>query len=125
MRFLPNVNVPPVLGHRLADAGHQCRHCARIGLSRAADAATVEEARTNGEAIITHDLDYGHLLAFSGQAAPSVIILRLRNTHPDNQFARLQGAWAHIEQPLRQGAITVLDDAATRIRALPLGSAGG
>lgn len=41
------------------------------------------EAGRNSETILTHDLDYGHLLAFSGETAPSVIIFRLRITHPD------------------------------------------
>jgi predicted nuclease of predicted toxin-antitoxin system len=40
-------------------------------------------AKAGGEVIVTHDLDYGHLLAFSGEADQSVIIFRLRNAHPD------------------------------------------
>ena len=40
-------------------------------MSRATDSEIVAEARRTGEVIITHDLDYGHLLAFSGEQAPS------------------------------------------------------
>jgi predicted nuclease of predicted toxin-antitoxin system len=95
-----------------------------IGMAQASDVELVEEARRNEEVIVTHDLDYGHLLAFSGQPAPSVTILRLRNVHPDNLFDRISRAWPEIEGPLSEGAIVVLEDAAHRIRRLPLSPAG-
>lgn len=78
------------------------------------------EARVHQEVIITHDLDYGHLLALSGESAPSVMIFRLRNTHPDNLFAQMMRVWAEIEGPLQRGAIVVLEDAALRVRPLPI-----
>lgn len=76
------------------------------------------------EVIVTHDLDYSHLLAFSGEPAPSVIILRLRNIHSDNLLNRILRAWPEVEEALSEGAIVVLEDAAHRIRRLPLSSAG-
>ena len=120
MRFLLNMNAPPELGRRLAAEGHVCRHVRDISLARADDTAILETARANQEAIITHDLDYGHLLAFSGEPSPSVIIYRLRNTHPDNLFARIKEVWPEIEQPLSQGAIITLEDATLRIRRVPI-----
>jgi len=120
MRFLLNMNVPRELGRRLTTAGHECRHVGDIGMAQASDVAIIEEARRNKEIIVTHDLDYGHLLAFSGEPAPSVIIFRLRNTHPDNLFARIRGTWPEIEKPLLEGAIVALEDAAFRIRRLPI-----
>ena len=82
MKFLLNMNLPRVLGKRLVAAGHLCRHVGDIGLGAASDVEIMVEAGRNHETILTHDLDYGHLLAFSGETAPSVIIFRLRNTHP-------------------------------------------
>lgn len=120
MKFLLNMNVPRELGGRLIAGGHESRHVSDLGLSQADDAAIVEEARRNKEVIVTHDLDYGHLLAFSGEPAPSVIIFRLRNTHPDDLFARIMSTWSEIEKPLFGGAIVVLEDAALRIRRLPI-----
>lgn len=103
MRFLLNMNVPRSLGRRLVAAGHECRHAGEIGLSFSGDAAIVEEARTRKETILTHDLDYGHLLAFSGEQAPSVMIFRLRNTHPDNLLTRILSSLREIEEPLLRG----------------------
>jgi len=74
MRFLLNMNGPRGLGRRLTESGHVYRHVGDIGMARARDSAIVEKARESGEVIVTHDLDYGYLLAFSGQQSPSVII---------------------------------------------------
>ena len=67
MRFLLNMNVPRELGRRLTAKGHECRHSGDIGMTQASDVAIMEKARANKEIIVTHDLDYGHLLAFSGE----------------------------------------------------------
>lgn len=120
MRFLLNMNLPRKLCRLLAEAGHVCRHCGDVGLARAADPAIVEMARAHGEAVLTHDLDYGGVLAFSGQASPSVVIFRLRNTNCENLRDRLLGVWPQVSRPLAEGAIVVIEDAAVRIRALPI-----
>ena len=120
MKLLLNMNVLPQLAPRLVAAGHLCRHARDIGLERAEDPEIINAAKAGGEVIITHDLDYGHLLAFSGEAAPSVIIFRVRNTHPEALFRRLTECWVDIEEPLRRGAIVTVEDAAVRIRLLPI-----
>jgi len=84
MKFLLNMNLPRSIGRQLKTLGHSYRHVRDIGKSKASDLEIVIEAKSNKEVIITHDLDYGHLLTFSGEKEPSVIIFRLRNSHPDN-----------------------------------------
>jgi predicted nuclease of predicted toxin-antitoxin system len=120
MQFLLDMNVPPSLGRNLISRGQKARHVKEIGMSRSDDLEIISEARKNTEIIITHDLDYGHLLAFSGEATPSVIIFRLRNTHPNNLFSQLIEKWPEIENPLLEGAIVVIEDNACRIRRLPI-----
>ena len=120
MKFLLNMNLPRVLGRGLAAAGHRCRHVGDIGLGQARDVEILAEAGRNGETILTHDLDYGHLLAFSGETAPSVIIFRLRNSQPDRLLRRLMTAWPEMEPSLKEGAIVVLEDAVLRVRRLPI-----
>src|SRR5271163_3018707 len=78
VKFLLNMNLPPAFGSMLASEGHEWRHVANLGMSRASDAAILAEAKSHGECVITHDLDYGQLLAFSGDSTPSVVIFRLR-----------------------------------------------
>jgi predicted nuclease of predicted toxin-antitoxin system len=122
VKFLLNMNLPRELGRHLASLGHACRHAGDIGLARAEDSVIVAEARRAQETVLTHDLDYGNLLAFSGEASPSVVIYRLANTLTSNLLQRLVAAWSQIESPLQEGAIVVIEDASVRIRRLPIAS---
>ncbi len=120
MNFLLNMNVHRDMAAPLKKRGHVCRHVGDIGMSRAKDVEIVVEAKKAGEIIITHDLDYGHLLAFSGEKAPSVIILRLRDLRTEEILSRLDSVWKEIEHPLMDGAIVSLSDKSLRIRHLPI-----
>ncbi len=120
MRFPLNMNLPRELGRRLAGAGHQCRHAGDVGLSRAGDREIVEVAREAGEAILTHDLDYGNLLAFSGAPGPSVVTFRLRKARAAALAAALIAAWEQVGEPIEGGAIVVIGDATVRVRRLPM-----
>jgi predicted nuclease of predicted toxin-antitoxin system len=62
------------------------------------------------------------LLAFSGERAPSVLILRVRDLRTDEIMARLDAVWNEIEVPLNEGAIVSLADKSLRIRRLPIES---
>ena len=120
MKFLMNMNIPRELCRLLESKGHECRHAGDIGLAKADDPEIVKEAKISKEVIITHDLDYGNLLAFSGEMLPSVIIFRVKNTHSQNLYKRLMSAWKEIEDQLSKGAIVVLEDSSLRIRNLPI-----
>ncbi|MDP1713616.1 MAG: DUF5615 family PIN-like protein [Anaerolineales bacterium] len=120
MNFLLNMNVHRDMTAPLEKRGHVCRHVSDIGMSRAKDVEIVAEAKRTDETIITHDLDYGHLLAFSGDSAPSVIILRLRDLRTYEIISRLDAVWSEIETPLMTGAIVSLSDKSLRIRNLPI-----
>ena len=122
MNFLLNMNIHREMAAPLEKRGHVCRHVGDIGMSRAKDVEIVAEAKKTGEVIMTHDLDYGHLLAFSGESAPSVIILRLRDLRTDEIMSRLDAVWKDIESPLLEGAIVSLSDKSLRIRTLPIES---
>ncbi len=120
MKFLLNMNLPRELGTLLKSKGHEWRHAGDVSLGDAKDSVIVQQARASGEVIVTHDLDYGHLLAFSGENSPSVIIFRVRNTRVEHLFSRLTLAWSEIERPLAEGAIIAMEDATLRIRRLPI-----
>jgi len=122
MNFLLNMNVHRDMAAPLMKRGHVYRHVGDIGMSRAKDVEIVAEAKRTGAVILTHDLDYGHLLAFSGEKAPSVIILRLRDLRLNEVLSRLDSVWKEIETPLTEGAIVSLSDKSLRIRTLPIES---
>jgi|SRR5579863_621992 len=115
------MNLPRELGRKLATQGHEWRHASDIGMARAADADILAMARGQGECILTHDLDYGQLLAFSGDPTPSVVIYRLRRVSADLMFRRMADAWSEIQEALTAGAIVIIEESATRVRRLPVG----
>jgi predicted nuclease of predicted toxin-antitoxin system len=92
-------------------------------MARASDSAILAEGKARGECVITHDLDYGQLLAFSGDSTPSVITFRLRRANTQRIFERLIAEWQQIQDALDAGAVVTIEDAARRVRLLPIGKA--
>ena len=120
MKFLLDMNLPRQLGKLLREQGHDCRHAADHGLVTAEDHEIVELARSTGEVILTHDLDFGRILSFSGKAAPSVIIFRQTSTLPEHlarSLTRTEELW---ESAVSSGAIVILEDRKVRVRRLPI-----
>lgn len=115
------MNLPRELGRELASLGHESRHVADIGMPRAGDAEILALAKSDGECVLTHDLDYGQLLAFSGERAPSVVIYRLRRIDAALMLRRMADSWKELEGPLKAGAIVIVEESAIRIRRLPIG----
>jgi predicted nuclease of predicted toxin-antitoxin system len=97
---------------------HKSIHAGDIEMFKSTDLEIIELAKVNNEVIITHDLDYANLLAFSKEQKPSVIIFRIRNTKADSLFKNIVENWLKIEEPLKKGAIVVIEDASVRIRNL-------
>jgi len=121
LKFLLNMNLPRLLGRLLEAAGHTWRHVADVGLYKAADQEILAVAKASQEVVITHDLDYGQLLAFSGDTWPSVIIVRQRNIHPRALFETITRNWEGLRPALEAGAVVIIEEGALRIRSLPIG----
>lgn len=120
MKFLLNVNIPPSLCELLDNQGHTSRHISLVGKATAKDTEIIEIAKENNETIITHDLDYGSLLAFSNESKPSVIIFRVHQLSKEICFNLIQENWKNIENFLESGAIVIIEQESLRIRALPI-----
>ncbi len=120
MKFLLNMNVPRKLGRLMEADGHKCRHVGEIAMARASDQSILAEAKQSGECVLTHDLDYGRLMAFSGESKPSIVIFRFRQADADKLFHQITNSWREISEALQVGAVVLLEEAAARIRRLPL-----
>jgi predicted nuclease of predicted toxin-antitoxin system len=57
--------------------------------------------------VLTHDLDFGELLAMSGSAVPSAVIFRLQDMRPKHVNHYLQIMLRDHREALREGAISV------------------
>lgn len=69
---------------------------------------------------MTNDLDFGRILAVEAATSPSVLVLRLRDTHPDRLVELLASILPGIDDTLEAGSFVVIEDAAVRARKLPV-----
>ncbi len=120
MRFLADMGISPKIVAVLEHLGHQAAHLQQQGLHRLKDSAILEKARKEGCILLTHDLDFGDLLAASGADLPSVIIFRLRNMRPERVHAYLVNIISQYPKALEDGAIVTVTEGRVRMRDLPL-----
>lgn len=120
MKFLLDMNMPDELGRLLQSKGHPSRHVRILGLQKAQDSEILEIARVSDEVVLTHDLDFGKLLAFSGASEPSVVIFRCREARAQSLFDGLNRHREAVDPALEEGAVVIIEDDAVRIRRLPI-----
>ena len=83
MRFLADVGVAPRVVGWLREQGHEAHHLSEEGLHRLPDAEIFQKAIREQSILLTFDLDFAEIVAFSGGAEVSVILFRLDNTQTD------------------------------------------
>ena len=120
MRFLADMGISPRTVAFLRKLGYEAVHLHEEGLDRLEDSAILAKAREEGFILLTHDLDFGELIAASGARLPSVVIFRLRNMRPENVNRHLQRIVEEHAELLERGAIISVTEGRIRVRALPL-----
>jgi predicted nuclease of predicted toxin-antitoxin system len=120
MRFLLDMNVSPELCHRLGVAGHEAVHWSSAGFPSARDETIMAFARDHGQVLLTHDLDFGSLLALTHAAGPSVIQIRTQDVLSDRFLSLVCAAAKQFENELQAGALVVVDEERSRVRVLPI-----
>ena len=84
------------------------------------DQDIVVKARDEGQIILTHDLDFGRIVALSQHRLPSVITFRLSDMHPELVNHYLMQVITHLADQLRTGALVSVNERAIRTRSLPV-----
>lgn len=120
MKILVDMNLPPRWVAALEATGIEARHWSIIGAPRATDEEVLNWAAGNGFILLTHDLDFGAILAFSGARTPSVIQIRTQDVRPDILAKRVASAVGQLSQALSDGALVTIEPARERVRILPL-----
>jgi predicted nuclease of predicted toxin-antitoxin system len=120
VKLLLDMNLPPGWAVWLAAAGHEARHWRDLGPPAAPDAVLLAHARAHGLVVLTHDLDFGDILAASGGNAPSVIQLRTGSLDAALVQPLLLQALREHTTALGQGSLITLDVERLRLRMLPL-----
>ncbi|HRI60552.1 MAG TPA: DUF5615 family PIN-like protein [Saprospiraceae bacterium] len=120
MKFLLDVGISPKLGKLLEADGHTFRYFPHHYSNKLPDSEILEIARYEGEVIITHDLDFGKLIAFSRHNHPSIILFRIHHINAEIFYRLLKESWPLIAEPLERGAFVVIEEKSVRIRELPI-----
>jgi predicted nuclease of predicted toxin-antitoxin system len=104
----------------LNEAGLNAVHWSDVGRPSAPDSEIMSYARTTDCVVLTHDLDFGAILAATQGAKPSVVQLRAEDVSPDVIGAQVISALRQMEAELTEGALLTFDPSRTRLRLLPL-----
>ncbi len=122
MKLLIDMNLSPRWVSILVDAGFEAAHWSTLGRSNAPDAEIMAFAKANGYVVLTHDLDFGAILAATHGEKPSVVQIRSEDVSPDVIGKPVIAALRQMTAELEEGALLTLDPNRPRLRVLPLPS---
>lgn len=105
MKFITDVSIPTAIVELLRGSGHDVLRVRDLQMDRADDADIMARARDEGRIVVTHDIDFGDLLAASGDRLPSVIVLRVHAGSPRLQADLLAAALDQSAWQLEHGAL--------------------
>ena len=122
MRFLVDANMAPRVAELLSLVGHDWPVAVReVGLADASDDEILDHAAADDRVVVSHDTDFGTLLAFRRVSKPSFVLLRSSDPlPPDEQAALIINNLDVIEEDLAAGAIVVFARGHLRTRRLPV-----
>jgi predicted nuclease of predicted toxin-antitoxin system len=120
LKLVIDMDLSPDWASALAQHGYSAQHWSAVGNPRADDRTIMAWAAANQHIVFTHDLDFGTLLALTHAGASSVIQLRTRNVLPDHCLSLLLAALSQHAAELATGALVAVDEAAARVRVLPI-----
>jgi predicted nuclease of predicted toxin-antitoxin system len=120
MRILVDMNLSPQWCPWLRNCGVEAVHWSEIDDPGAADSVLLRWAREHDYVVLTHDLDFGAILAASDALGPSVVQMRVRDVMPATAGPLIINALRQHDAMLQQGALMSIEPARNRVRFLPL-----
>jgi predicted nuclease of predicted toxin-antitoxin system len=119
------MNLAPRWVNVLADAGFEAAHWSTLGAGNAPDSEIMAFAKASDYVVLTHDLDFGAILAATHGEKPSVVQIRAEDVSPDAIGKQIIAALRQMSLELEHGALLTVDPDRTRLRVLPLQARGG
>ena len=120
MKLIVDMNLSPRWVKLLTDAGFEAIHWSAVGNYAAPDSEIMAYARVHHYAVLTHDLDFGAILAATNGEKPSVIQIRADDLSAAVIGNQVISALRQMASELEQGALLTIDSIRTRLRVLPL-----
>jgi len=125
LKVLIDMNLSPKLAQILKNHGIEAIHWKDVGPLEAPDEEILFWAKKRNFIVITHDLDFGAILAATKTNAPSVVQIRTLNVTPEIIGPKLVKLLRKFREILERGALVVVDERKARVRILPLIFEGG
>jgi predicted nuclease of predicted toxin-antitoxin system len=120
VNLLLDMNLSPVLARLLSSHGHDVVHWSEVGDYRATDVTILAWASEQGRVLVTHDLDFGAVLADTEASGPSVIQIRVQDLLAPETAETIASAIDVASPAIQRGAIVTIHEDRSRIRILPL-----
>jgi predicted nuclease of predicted toxin-antitoxin system len=120
MKFIVDMNLSPNWLTTLNDAGFAAAHWSTLGAASAPDVEIMSFAAANGFVVLTHDLDFGAILAATNGFGPSVVQIRSMDVSPGAIGPKVIAGLRQMSVELGTGALLTIEPERTRIRLLPL-----
>jgi predicted nuclease of predicted toxin-antitoxin system len=121
MKFLVDMNLSPELCAALEAEGWNAIHWSSVGDPRAPDTTIMQWAKDHGYIVVTHDLDFGSILAATRASGPSAVQVRTQSVLPVQLAPILIPVLRNYESQLADGVLIAVDEAHARVRVLPFG----
>jgi predicted nuclease of predicted toxin-antitoxin system len=120
MNLLLDMGLAQSTASYLRENGHDAVHLREQGLHRLSDHGIVLKAISESRVILTHDLDFGRIIALSRNRLPSVVTFRLEDMRAANINRHLDDILIRFASDLGNGALISVTDQAIRVRRLPV-----
>lgn len=121
IRFLADMNISPRTIEALRQQGWDIVRVSQVMPVDALDSEILDFARKDGRVVVTQDLDFSTLLVLGGHDSPSLVTLRLAVSDPEAITKVLLQSFPRIREAITEGSAVIIEDAAIRIRRLPIG----
>jgi predicted nuclease of predicted toxin-antitoxin system len=120
IKIIIDMNLPPSLVSILDNEGWEALHWSSIGDPGATDSEIMRYAKKGGYVVLTHDLDFGAILAATGWKTPSVIQIRTQDVFPESIGNMIIATIHQFLDDIKKGALISVDESRSRARILPI-----
>jgi predicted nuclease of predicted toxin-antitoxin system len=120
IKIIIDMNLPISLVSILENEGWEALHWSSIGDPGATDSEIMRYAKKGGYIVLTHDLDFGAILAATGWKTPSVIQIRTQDVFPESIGNMIIATIHQFLDDIKKGALISVDESRSRARILPI-----
>ncbi len=120
LRIVVDMNLSAEWIGTLQAAGYDAVHWSKVGPATADDEVIMAWANENDRVVLTHDLDFGTVLALTGADGPSVVQIRTQRVLPEHLSSSVIAILKKYQAELLAGSIVVADEGKHRVRLLPI-----